>query len=252
MGNETFAPARNGLALSDCHFYHVMELPGVGLITGGKWDLRSSVDDLFHGADFAGKTVLEIGPASGFLTFEMERRGADVIVVDAAPDHDWDIIPFPGLPERWGKASRKGWIAGTNAWWFAHEKLGSKARAIYCGGENVAIEDTSKRDIAVLANILLHNRDPLKIVTNAANIADQVLIIEQWAPELDQTNLPVMRLNANPKNPDNWNHWWRFSTHVFATHLEVMGFANPVIHRYRLHWGNQPVEYFTLTMKRAS
>ena len=54
---------------------------GVGKIIG-LWDLRQTVDDYLGRIDFAGKRVLEIGPASGFLTIEMERRGADVVAVE--------------------------------------------------------------------------------------------------------------------------------------------------------------------------
>jgi len=39
--------------------------------------------------------VLEIGPASGFLTFEMEKRGADVISVEVTDEHGWDFVPYP-------------------------------------------------------------------------------------------------------------------------------------------------------------
>ena len=45
--------------------------------------------------DFAGQRVLEIGPASGFLTFEMEKRGADVISVEVTDEHGWDFVPYP-------------------------------------------------------------------------------------------------------------------------------------------------------------
>ena len=73
--------APQGSALADCDFYHSMISPGVGKIIG-LWDLRQTVDDYVGRIDFAGKRVLEIGPASGFLTIEMERRGADVVAVE--------------------------------------------------------------------------------------------------------------------------------------------------------------------------
>ena len=37
-----FACAPEHLELSDCSFYHIMELPGFGL-TSGSWDLRNGV-----------------------------------------------------------------------------------------------------------------------------------------------------------------------------------------------------------------
>ena len=50
---------------ADCSFYHTMEVPGHGLVTG-PWDLRGGVDDYLGKVAFAGQRVLEIGPASGF------------------------------------------------------------------------------------------------------------------------------------------------------------------------------------------
>ena len=61
----------------------------------GDWDLRRGVDDYLGKVVFAGKRVLEIGPASGFLTFEMEKRGADVISVEVTDEHGWDFVPYP-------------------------------------------------------------------------------------------------------------------------------------------------------------
>ena len=83
-----------GLCLADCDFYHSMSIPGVGEIVG-LWDLRETVDDYLGRIDFAGKRVLEIGPASGFLTIEMERRGADVVAVELPDGVGWDFVPFP-------------------------------------------------------------------------------------------------------------------------------------------------------------
>ena len=67
-------------SIQDCHFHHTMELPGCG-VSGGDWDLRDVINDILAGQESAGQRVLEIGLASGYLTFEMERRGADVVSV---------------------------------------------------------------------------------------------------------------------------------------------------------------------------
>jgi hypothetical protein len=78
----------------DIEYYHTMEVPGLGLVEG-QWDLRSVVDQYLGDVSFAGKRVLEIGPASGFLTIEMERRGADVVAVEVPDDPGWDFVPYP-------------------------------------------------------------------------------------------------------------------------------------------------------------
>ena len=65
----------------DCWFYHTIDVPGVGTIPG-EWDLRAGVEDYLGKVTFAGKRVLELGTASGFLCFEMEKRGAAVVAFD--------------------------------------------------------------------------------------------------------------------------------------------------------------------------
>jgi len=92
---KIFATPQKVEDLADCYFYHTMELPGRGVIEGQDWDLRGRVDEYLGNVDFAGQRVLEIGPASGFLTFEMEKRGADVISVEVTDEHGWDFVPYP-------------------------------------------------------------------------------------------------------------------------------------------------------------
>ena len=79
--DEIFATPLKVEDPADGGFYHTMEIPGHGLVTG-QWDLRDGVDDYLGKVAFAGQRVLEIGPASGFLTFEMEKRGAEVVSVE--------------------------------------------------------------------------------------------------------------------------------------------------------------------------
>ena len=43
-------------------------------------------------------TALDVGPANGFWSFEMERRGAKVTAIELGPDDDWDAVPHGGLP----------------------------------------------------------------------------------------------------------------------------------------------------------
>ena len=54
-----------------------MDLPGLKKVGKG-WDLRRTIDAYLGHFDFRGKRALDVGTASGFLTFEMERRGSGV------------------------------------------------------------------------------------------------------------------------------------------------------------------------------
>ncbi len=79
---------------ADCHWYHTTDIPGHGSVEG-HWDLREQTDAYLGGVAFSGKRVLEVGPASGYLTVEMEKRGAQVVALEVLDDPGWDFVPFP-------------------------------------------------------------------------------------------------------------------------------------------------------------
>src|SRR3954452_24271400 len=124
-GSSIFAVPQVVTSADDCAFYHTMEIPGHGVVRG-QWDLRGKTDEYLGGFDFSGKRVLEIGPASGFLTFELEKRGADVISVEVTDEHGWDFVPYPDarLEEVFGPR-RIVMQQLKNSYWFSHAALQS-------------------------------------------------------------------------------------------------------------------------------
>jgi SAM-dependent methyltransferase len=208
--------------VADCYFYHTMELPGHGVIQGRDWDLRGRVDEYLGKVDFAGQRVLEIGPASGFLTFEMEKRGAEVVSVEVTAEHGWDFVPYPTarLQEVFGPR-RIVMQQLKNSYWFSHAALQSNANVHYGDVYNLP-GALGKFDIAVLGAVLLHCRDPLRIVEQCGKMAKSLIIIDKFHPDLE--GAPVCRLAPTPEN-FFWHTWWHFSTQFFTQFLAVMGFT---------------------------
>src|SRR5689334_8426613 len=81
--SSMYAEPRNVSDLSKCRFYHAMDLPD-GQFVRGNWDLRNSFEKYTGFAQFAGRRMLDVGTASGFLTFEAEKRGAEVVSFDSS------------------------------------------------------------------------------------------------------------------------------------------------------------------------
>ncbi len=77
-------------------WYHSVELPD-GRVLPGAWDLRGHESVYLGGVDVAGKRVLELGPATGYLTFYMERMGAEVVSFEAGFDVSIDLLPVKGV-----------------------------------------------------------------------------------------------------------------------------------------------------------
>ena len=235
--DEIFAKPLKVDDVADCYFYHTMELPSHGVING-EWDLRPGVHDYLGKVEFAGKRVLEIGPASGFLTFEMEKRRAEVVSVEVTAEHGWDFVPYPAarLQEIFGPRQTV-MRQLKHSYWFGHAALQSKARVYYGDVYNLP-GALGEFDIAVMAAVLLHCRDPLRIVEQCGKRAKSLIIVDKFHPDLE--GAPVCRLAPTPEN-FLWHTWWHFSTQFFTQFLAVMGFTTSVpathqqFHRGRAH-----------------
>src|SRR5438270_11281842 len=78
----------------DCIFYQTICLPGIGVING-QWDHREHTNAYLGDIDFTGKRILDVGPANGFFSFEMEERGAEVVALDLSEEADRHAVPWP-------------------------------------------------------------------------------------------------------------------------------------------------------------
>ena len=246
--NDTiFADPVKVADIGDCYFYHTMELPGYGVMNG-EWDLRRRVDEYLGSVSFAGQRVLEIGPASGFLTFEMEKRGAEVVSIEVTPQHGWDFVPYPAskLEEIFG--SRQIVMQRLkNSYWFSHAAHRSRSKVYYGDVYNLpaALGDF---DIAVMAAVLLHCRDPLRIVEQCAKRAKTLVIVDKFYPDLE--GAPVCRLAPTAEN-FLWHTWWHFSTQFFTQFLAVMGFttSEPTTHQ-QFHRGRAHTLFTLLAWRK--
>lgn len=244
---ETFAQPPAGIEFGDCYFYHVMDIPGHGT-TDGQWDLRGRVDEYLGAYDFKSKSVLEIGPASGFLTFEMEKRGADVTCLEVTDQHGWDFVPFgpdilgPVFAPR-EQALRKM----KNSFWFAYRAFESKAKMYYA---NVYEMPTfGKFNVGLLASILLHTQNPLRIVQQCSDHCTDLIITDLYYPDLQ--GAPVMRLHPSADNK-SWDTWWHLSPDLFIQFLRILGFNefSSTVHRHS-YMGRTPLDFFTLVASRT-
>ena len=71
--------------LSKLGWYHSIELPGGSVIEGHQTiqQLRTRLRQFPIPEDLTGKRVLDIGAWDGWFSFEMERRGAQVVALDS-------------------------------------------------------------------------------------------------------------------------------------------------------------------------
>jgi 2-polyprenyl-3-methyl-5-hydroxy-6-metoxy-1,4-benzoquinol methylase len=247
-----YAVSTNPGGLHDCYFYHSSDLPKSGEIQGS-WDLRGRFDEYLGNIDFAGKRALDVGCASGFLTFEMEKRGAEVVSVDASSIDQINFLPFKSFWdnfEHWKQAGGETLRQMKNSYWLSHQELGSRAKAYY-GDIYRMPKSLGTFDVVVIAQILVHLRDPIEALRSAADRSSDTLIIAEGMID-DEGNRSMRFLGSANGSPAAT--WWHLTTGLYREVLTMMEFDIVSKHTapYRCNDANQDIPITTLVAKRKS
>lgn len=118
LAETPYAVPREVASLDECYFYHTMDVPGHGTVKG-EWDLRGVIGPYLGNFDFAGKRVLDVGAASGILSFHIEQQGTDVVSFDLSDDFDWDIVPFKVNDHAASRLERRAHLRRYQQWLLA-------------------------------------------------------------------------------------------------------------------------------------
>jgi len=250
-----FAPPRLVERLEDCFFYHAMELPGFGLISA-HWDLRGRFDDYIGGVEVAGKSVLDIGTATGFLSFEAEKQGASrVVSFDQRDGAEQTFLPFKDKPYyrdhgRWAEQYRAEIERWKNAYWLSHRLLGSKAEVFY-GDVYDLPRELGQFDIAIVGSVLEHLSDPITALGSIARLTKERMVV---VTPLIETEDPIARFEGRANHPDADFTWWRYSLGVYREIFGMLGFAIEKVSRakYRYMYGERDEERATIVAVRES
>ena len=266
MRNSIYATPRL-VDVGECDFYHTMDLPGHGTVVGD-WDLREGVEEYLGGVDFKGTRVLEIGPASGSLCFEMERLGAEVVCYDLSEKQSWDLVPY-GSPEDEVHASQRANHIRrlNNGYWFAHRAHKSRARVVY-GTVYDLPEDIGMVDISTFGCVLLHVRDPFLALQRALRLTKKTVIVIEQPPRTTRlmrlfrffgvSSLPsrhftrsAMQFLPNYHKGEPKCTWWGLTPEVVLEFLGVLGFrdARVTYHEQRYRGGREKL--YTIVAHRT-
>lgn len=245
-------PPSENISLDDCEWYHIMEVPGIGL-TDGIFDCRDDIDNIFGNLDFTGKKVLNLGPITGYLNFEAEKRGADVTSIDLGVDPNnlqRDVVVNVKKPWRkdlknFMEAERKR----RNAFWYAHKAFNSKSKLIICHINNLP-DEVGIHDIGIIFSVLLHIRDPFTaLLRMCSHLKEKIVITELGGYNMRDTlfnsiprffrrrfskpALPYMRFL--PSQEKGGFVWWAFNHETVIAMLKLLGFEKTTVtyHDYR-------------------
>ncbi len=257
MREEIYATPRHVTDLADCHFYHSMEIPGYGSVEG-EWDLRDGTRDHLGGLDFAGKRVLELGTASGFLCFAMERMGAEVVAYDLSERDAWDVVPYDGLDREEMMKARKAHIRRlNNGFWLAHRAFKSNARVVH-GSIYDLPQEIGPVDIATFTSILLHLRDPFLALERALRLTRETVLITESLPRrpfitsmLSRMTRPCVQFVPNYRKQRPTETWWRFPPEVMIEFIGVLGFRDVRVTRHSQKYGGKSHSLYSIVGHRT-
>lgn len=245
-----------------CVFYHSIDLPGLGTVPG-VWDHRATVEPYLGRVSVAGKRLLEVGPANGFFSFELERRGARVVSLELGPESDWDRVPHPYVSEPLLRESlRRNVEAVHKAWRFAHEQLGSRVESVR-GSVYEAPRLVEPVDVAFFGNVLQHLRDPLLALTRVAEVTRETLIVSEamWVDSPEFRQAPQLRLIPRVYSPEVSHSFWSVSPAFVIEMARLLGFARVALEYHDQTFNDVPADgvvtprqmpHFTITASRVA
>ncbi len=136
-------------------WYHSIDLPDGRVIPGiiPVEALRARMDAFGLPGDLRGKRVLDVGAATGWCSFEMERRGAEVVAVDCVEYDDFRV---------------------------AHRILGSKVDYKLLDVDELTPELLGTFDIVVFFGVLYHLRHPLLGLEKILALARDAVLVESF------------------------------------------------------------------------
>ena len=133
-----------------------------------------------HGRSRIYRIAIDIGTASGFLTWEAERRGAQVVSFDLDHASRQKLLPFRDSIYMRDRAEserqREHFFDGMKrGYGYCHHAFGSSAKVHYGNIERMPLE-LGHFDVALLCSVLEHLPDHIQAIASAASLANTLVI----------------------------------------------------------------------------
>jgi tRNA (mo5U34)-methyltransferase len=155
-------------------WYHRIEVRP-GIVTPGVNDTPLNLQMLQLPADCSGMRVLDVGARDGFFSFELERRGAEVLAVDYMP------------------AERTGFP-------IAAQLLGSRVVFRQANIYHLTPEDIGTFDLVIFLGLFYHLPDPIRAIRILRRLCSwrmylETLVIDDMLTTADGSTTSLAALN---------------------------------------------------------
>lgn len=184
--------------VESCEWYHTIDL-GNGIVTPGHYDHRPYLEYYCIPNNLSGKTILDIGAASGFFSFEFERRGGMVTATDLPDwfDHDFGPVYEPDQTPQSGDSYLH------KPFEIAKKILGSQVNIKYINIYDISPETLGFFDLVFCGSVLIHLTDPIRALWNIANITKSRAIIATVITKEEKSH-PIATFTGHLRG----DTWW--------------------------------------------
>jgi SAM-dependent methyltransferase len=233
-----FERAMGGLGwrgVGDQHaWYHTIRLTPE-LRTPGVYDYEPCLPYFAFPDDMRGMSVLDVGAATGFFSFELERRGATVTAIELPSMSDWDM-PHSDRERTLGKLmQRHGVKTVADVDYFQLEApfdvcravLKSQVRRRFCRVYDLSPETVGADgfDLVFVGDVLLHLFGPLLALARIAPLVRDTLVISQAMTE-SPDHQPTLTYVGGSEWWADGRTSWQPSIDFLTQALRRFGFAD--------------------------
>lgn len=191
---------RQAARLSALGWYHSIELPDGGVIEGHQTiaRLRERLGQFHIPEDLTGKRVLDIGAWDGWFSFEMERRGAEVLALDSAKN------------TRLLEAKR---LLGSKI----EYRIGDICRLTW--------RELGQFDIVLFLGVLYHVKHPVLALENVCGMTREMACIESFVSDGNLEAPPAMEFYEGTELRGQLDNWVGPNVSCLMAFCRAAGFA---------------------------
>jgi tRNA (mo5U34)-methyltransferase len=186
--------------LTKLGWYHSIELPGGSVVEGHQTihQLRTRIRQFPVPEDLTGRRVLDVGAWDGWFSFEMERRGAEVLALDSTRN--------TRLLE-------------------AKKLLGSRIE--YHIGDicRLTAKDLGTFDIVLFLGVLYHVKHPIRALENVCGMCRDMACIESFVTDTDPAAIPLMEFYETTELRGQLDNWVGPNAACLHAFCRTAGFA---------------------------
>jgi len=225
------------------YWYHSIDL-GNNLVTPGVFDFRVNMEEYHFPKNMNGISILDVGAATGFFSFEFAKRKAIVTATELPTLLELDVFPGQSIKTVLNKVTKYSKDYGyqepeklnhellyklllIEPFEFCKQHLSLSVNRRFVNIYNFSEETLGQStfDWVFIGDVLLHTINPLQALASAAKMCKDTLVIAQHISE-SPDDRPLMHYVGGDDIENDDSAWWRPNLSWFKQTLKKLGFKS--------------------------